>query len=369
MATRIWQVHLDESGNFESAESPILIAGLLLDSTQYGLPISALQRALRLAAPLLRYPRHAAHARSPAAYLAGYMLDGSPVGIPFFSQPVFEEASAFVRASGTISCKDAVAAISRGVMPSLTVLKQLDAELQAGATLAYSGLVVFKRACDNRMRLILAQLSINAGRDALALVGAGAPPESGESNSGDPGRYERLLSAVLERIICLLRERGGDHVVHVRVLGRDLSRSANGQRVLLGATHVNEAAEAAQSLAWPAGAERSVRFEVWRPQFFNERVHPGLVLADHISNSLFAPSMASSTWRQLTERMIHLLPMPPELPCRSLEIRLPTLAADGPPRERVRRALCGVASSPLVIRTWREDQAELWAQAVPGEQP
>jgi hypothetical protein len=103
-----------------------------------------------------------------------------------------------------------------------------------------------------------------------------------------------------------------------------------------------------------------------RPSPFASGVHPGLVLADLVANRL-RPLLRGS-WAEVRRGARHRLGVSVELPAARVYHRhLPTIAAAGPPRSRLRARLEGrhePAVPPPPGLRWTEEQAEHWIMAL-----
>lgn len=114
-----------------------------------------------------------------------------------------------------------------------------------------------------------------------------------------------------------------------------------------------------------------LRMITGRPVDLNhdQTAHPGLVLADHLSNRLFGALCSSQThgWERLKVEAGFRFAVPLETVMRGAALKdlLPGLASDGRPSAAVRGAFGGVVPPDLtnVTPPWAREQAEAWVAA------
>jgi hypothetical protein len=226
----------------------------------------------------------------------------------------------------------------------------------------------FKRTCDQEFRNLFGVLGQAFGRDKMVLVAAGSRggPLDGESAPQvHADRYLKLLGVLLERVVCLLRGEGALHQVRVRVAARGLDKALQPAAGFLSIRidHVQLCIDAALRFPWLQEERASVAFEALRPEEFDGGVHPGVVLADFVSNKFFALSSAKS-WADLEAGVTRSFGLPADARCGAVGRRLPAVAAAGETRAALVRALAGEAPARSVgSGGWEQDQSTRWLAA------
>jgi hypothetical protein len=178
-------------------------------------------------------------------------------------------------------------------------------------------------------------------------------------------RYLKLLGVLLERVVCLLRGEGALHQVRVRVAARGLDKALQPAAGFLSIRidHVQLCIDAALRFPWLQEERASVAFEALRPEEFDGGVHPGVVLADFVSNKFFALSSAKS-WADLEAGVTRSFGLPADARCGAVGRRLPAVAAAGETRAALVRALAGEAPARSVgSGGWEQDQSTRWLAA------
>lgn len=285
--------------------------------------------------------------------------------------PLFERAATAVRASEEPACKAFLAAYPAGGAPAgnkREILVAVDDFLRRVAPAEWTGLMDFKRTCDQQFRNLFAALGQAFGRDKMVLVAAasrGGLLDGDSAPQVHADRYLKLLGVLLERVVCLLRGEGALHQVRVRVAARGLDKALQPAAgpVSIRRDHVQQCIDAALQFPWLQKERASVAFEALRPEEFDGGVHPGVVLADFVSNKFFALSNSKS-WAELEAGVTRSFTLPADARCGAVDQRLPAVAAAGETRIALVRALTGEAPArSLGSGGWEQDQAARWLAA------
>lgn len=362
---QVWQLYLDETGSFSATDAGTA-GGLLVDETDRGLPVAWLREALKLVQPLSDYPPHATDLRNSAGQLAWWMLRGDPLGISWFSRPLFENARLALVRSASPAAQDFLAAVGSSRFPAWPILKRCEQVLLIEAPIELQGLRAFGMRCDRHLSQLLLRLRGAWGGRFICAVAAQLPSSVGDDDAAarHPDRYLRAVTLLLERIACLLRKSGQRHRVRVRVSARDLERPAiEGITLEVRRDHLAKCAEAATGVAFEREAMASVIFEPLHPESHDESVHPALVLADALMNRLYG-WMRMKTWSSLSGTVLSGFGLPAEAPCLSRSRRLPAFATGGPAHDFLSQVFAGEKpEATLLPEGWGKDQALRWAEA------
>lgn len=334
---RRWGLFLDETGNFSIANEPVAVGGFVFEETEVGvLPEDALRNRLRQLEPFNEYPLHATDLRMASSAVWRALRGSRPA--PSIAAPLRTLCDAVRHLAGD---RPALTAANARIAQSHPVEQRAVHDAQTEALRGAAELV--------------RRVSEVSGTDCSAMVASfnrSEPGDASEAPEFEPrDRYLRVLSVLFERIAALLGDEKDVHVVCVRAAQRGLGRD----RMI----EVRDLEAAAQA----ADARSRIRWEILPPEPYDEKVHPGLVLADVICNSLLP--LRHRTWQSVESWSVRSFGLCTVSPCFSLAMPMPSLTAAGPERTLYRAR---VANEPFDVsalpRWWGVEQAERWARVV-----
>jgi hypothetical protein len=368
---RVWQLYLDESGNFEAPNDAVLVAGVLFEGRATPQVSSALRRRLEEIFVGSPYPPHAAHHNVATSLLGGALAGHAPHG-PASERFLRGIAGALHVARGdnphSRTLRAAVARADRPQRVDLGALQTFDRWLRRTAPAAHTALIQerdLQRA--DLKRYAAEDLPKQLGRPPLLLAAWQA--NAGPLTDAD-ARYEQLYETLVERALSFIarRDDGAQLDVHLAVRHRTVPQE-----------HVEKlklAEEHASAFALLARAKRRPAIVRYKAETYHHGVAPGIVLADFAANTLYNAPVSAASWSQLAADLQGRLGLPASAGCALLPLAtaLPAVAADGPAREAVRRAADGstpAASAPAPSLAgeprWAKEQAHAWIAALHGE--
>ncbi|MFW5740130.1 MAG: hypothetical protein ACOC1F_07170, partial [Myxococcota bacterium] len=219
-----------------------------------------------------------------------------------------------------------------------------------------------------RMNSLLACLRNLFSPSESWLIGAFDP--AADATSQD--RYLTLLQALFVRVFALLR--GQQHVVHhvkTFVARRHVQLHGVPKPVQLRIKDVGDCVRRAETFPLrppaPGATDEHVRIVPWRVSRYDERVCPGIVIADYAANRLRGPLSSAPSWSELQSQATARVRVPIAAPaCMDPNSVLPAMAANGSPAAIIVDALSRTppASIPRTSPGWTADQAKQWANAV-----
>jgi hypothetical protein len=366
MARRPWQLFIDESGDFDDPTDVHVVAGLLVPAAAHPSQAAALRELLRRGLPGIPYPPHASHLNLAVGRMAATLL---ATGVDEAPRDIAECCHA---------AKEALLAAPRGVagvvrealatrrMPTFGALRSCEQWLAINRSDLHDDLRVLQARDREAMRDILART-----RDAFKAPSAMVVAAVG--HGADGAGYLALLEVLFERTLMLLRARDAQVEVRATVATRHVPMpEVARKRTPLMPAAIGQAIHAAMSFPFlPAtglGDPRVARIVAESPPRYEALVHPGVVLADFIANR--ARSAFRALDRPWVERSAHaasLLALPVDVIAQGFKAAgpLPTVAADGIARARVRAQFEGAPVPDGRSRGWRDEQAERWIAAAP----
>lgn len=362
MATETWQLFIDESGNFDDPDDRVVVAGWLLCSNDGPELVGFLRDMLDRAFPLVPYPPHANRLRCVATRVAGMLMLMSK-GVDVSGRrgvDVVRRGVAALEALDDDAAREVLDEARAGRSPSWRALRN------ASHALWHANRSVAQRLGELHwhdmevLRATLGSAPEGASRGLLAV-------EGGEAGPGED-RYLVLLETLIERALMLLREVTVRRRVWAQVLGRSLDVVAGvTRREHLRRRHVDQAIERAQRfshLATPPGGVPVVQVIATAPLGFDERTHPGTVIADILSNAGRYQLGHCSSLERLEEAMLRHVGVPLVSVCRSLSRQMPALAGSGGARRAIEQAFAGPeAATTLSGEGVVVEQANRWIEA------
>ncbi len=353
-----WSLFLDESGDFSNGVTS-WVGGVLVEASAAALGRRKLPEEFERIYGPGPYPPHASHQNIPAAAAlhaawvprgrASVLAEGALAA----ERRAELRAAADVLAAGAGS--DVLAKVRAGARPSYDDLQHADDVLQEEAPHLRHVLSHLQGERQRQMGDLVARLFGRLeGRASYvgALGDGGAPgPETAPGHVREDA-YVRALSVVAERVARL----GGDVVIDVHVLTRDVEVGGFPKPLALNAHFVRQLAEAAC-----ARVGGRVRF---RPAPAIQRYadhpsddlpfHPMLAIADWVTNRV-RPVLHKHhhSWATVTNTLVARSIAPSEAALnRRVRGRerlgpLPTIAAAGPLEAAVRDAFAGQPEGAL----------------------
>ncbi|MCC6644099.1 MAG: hypothetical protein IT374_00805 [Polyangiaceae bacterium] len=351
----IWQVFLDESGDFSRDDGTVVVAGWACHADDSPGLRAVLRRALDAAYPGQAYPPHAADLNLTAGYATARALagDGSPV---------------ILRAIGALTQDSEVgaafaAALAKRTLPRYELLRLATHRLLVHEPALASAVDKRSRAAARRALSVLS----GAPRDQCFLLGA---VDRGEGREGPEteDRYLALLEVLLERVFGLLRHTDARAEVWVHTEGRHVTDGALARMPMM-SRHVAARIRRAERFPLlppiPGSVDARVRMIPHRPSHHKATCHPGVALADLIANRCHRALRRAPTcqWRALADQLDQAVLPPSSTAMRATGRQLPSVAAAGPARRAILRAFANEPGPPLGGVGWETDQATAWISA------
>jgi hypothetical protein len=361
-----WELYVDETGDFSAPDARVCVTGLLVDESREPLPVEPLRDCLRVVYPLIPFPPHATELKQLSTFVAAYGLHGCPVDDRSFVERPFKRAYEHLMSSADPVALAFGNSLQNSAIPRREVRLACDTLLRANLPLEAAELETYGRRCHRRMADLFDTVGSLWGPKECYVVAAWDVDGGGEEFGGAPAvhadRYLRTLAVLLERVVMLLRAPEGPcQQVRLRVAVRDLHPGPGAVR----REHIGLVAAAAAGFPWlSTDVSGTVQFEPLEPERFDIRVHPGLVLADHIANRLF-PLSTEPTWVAMERAGRRAFAIPISGECRALGRDLPAFCATGSARRSIFGGLQQTAAVNLanIHPGWARDQARQWVAA------
>jgi hypothetical protein len=357
---------VDESGDFDDPEAEVAVAGVLArtyDSIQMRL---RLEQALRRAVPVGPYPPHANRLNIPAwlALAAMIRVESSDRGMRF--QRWLAPAVDVITSSGespAVQAREAVRANKeQGREVPWELVQNVDRWFRTDHISTYRTLRAASHDVDAEMVDLLRRLQANV-LDGGRCFAAGAWSGPFELAPGD--RYLALLEVLLERVFTLASaSRLPVQLIHVHVATRGVRHSRNGTLEPMVLGDVDFALRGGTT--FPTGCHPNhVQWFPRRPAHYDSAVHPGVVLADFVSNRLSRRVLCGSPdWDGVCARAGNAVGLPVAVfPRMAPGEPVPALAAAGPARRFIRDAFQGSEAMTEWedVPDWVRQQARAWA--------
>jgi hypothetical protein len=364
-----WQLYVDETGNFSSSTGDLAVAGVLVRG--YATPDLdlVLRRKLGEIFVGVPYPAHAAHHNLRSSLLWGPLHDRAVQG-PFAERfrRATEPGAALGRsavAPEAVAFRAAVASASTPKKLHYAVLGDFDRWLRrehpgAHALLSQEG---------DRQR---ADLATFLQRDLAAVLPertvtivaawqAGGPAEETPSVAAADLRYVALYESLIERAAAFVAERDRASQLWIHLAGRG---ERHGQIGRLNAAQTT-------ALHHPLLARAASPPQIYRtePRGYDERVPPGIVLADFAANALGRTLREPWSWRNVATSVQSEIGIAVQARCGLLTTlsALPAVEANGEARAALRLASEGKPAGRPQGPLWAREQARLWIDALQAE--
>lgn len=358
-----WQLFVDESGSFTPGAVGV-VAGLLVSGRDTAPALAALRTLLTQAAPNVSWPPHASTLNIAGSW-AVFAVGGAKAAIDALNRAhAIPDAEAERRAL-VVRLEEARA---RGAWNPpdrrvRTVMTEVDRWLQRRARAAYGALL--KLRDENERLRAEAQRGIGACYGGpCAVAGAWGRSDDPSEPPVDVDAYLRRLATLVERAAAALRliDTTTRHTLLVYVAARDIE-TRDGP-VPMTTAHLRRAFElAGRPRVTPA---ITVDLVPMPPQRYDRKVHPGIVVADHLANRMaYELSLAAQRdWSHVSTRVDDATGLPCELRTRGGD--LPLIAADGVFADSLRASWRGDASAPVpvpAVPPWARQQYDAWRAA------
>ncbi len=390
-----WHLFLDESGDFlEGSTWAACVAGVLVRDDAPRELAANLRTMIERAVPIAPYPLHTSHANLPPWWLAAWALADDARRAAFSKLHPREAAllpgwlaEARARLGGREDLRPFFDALDARRMPDYDTLTAVRGALAGQLPLVSRSLGVLIAHFRQRLGAMLDLLAEAYSERGCHLVAAAWFPEQDRDGELEGSRYLYTLSALFERILATLRERGPAlHRVDAHVARLEIDHptlAASRRTFLLRAADVGLAVRRAERSPLapraPSPDRAPVRIVPDVPAAYDANAHPGLVFADHLSNTLWNAmndGRAQASWSELSAcltRRVRERPPPRssdavlrfEAPVRGAPEPwplAPMVAVTGAPAEFIRAAWGATPGAQAEGPTrWARQQAERWA--------
>lgn len=367
----VWQLFVDESGSFDPGARGV-VAGLLVQGPDTEATRSSLRALLEGALPELPWPPHASTMNVAGAWAGFAMRVGRASALAARCEAAVSALSTVHPIAATDAARRevverlrrAASGASRRWTPPDRDLR--DAMVDADRWLAKNALRARGALCAIRdeaeRRRVEAQRDVarRVGASAVALVAAwGRGAELDALTAGTDGYLMRLV-ALVERAVAALKlfDDSARHTLLLYVATRDVRAAGEPPRAMT-RQHLNRVIALVEGP--PVDPRRTVDVVPMPPQRFDERAHPGIVIADHLANRLNAElaGAGGEGWSYVETRADDATGVACVLPGRG--DLLPLIAMDGAFRDVIRahwkdRALAPAPPGP----PWAAEQAARW---------
>ena len=374
MSSNTWQLFVDESGAFEKQPNrPSVVAGLLLQHENHPDLEAALRKKLSDAYPMIPYPPHATDLNMPASRVAACLVweAQSPGKRPASDKATFSACAEAIKSVRSIrhDYKDFLAVVERGGWPTWELLYATTSQMKAETLPPIRKLM---QAQDLHMGKVLDTILKNCPCCTLLASRSGLPHEQPTGID-----YMSQLRALFERVLMLLASQDPvptDLLLHIAE--RRVPNDRAGVELPIVSRDVQEAWQQAEEALF--GQSRNVRLTgvhavAQLPPAYDGNVHPGVVIADFVSNRLCGPAGDGGTSLNSLRSYVRKrtgLPMAMNRRGVTSDDPLPTVTACGRPTEAVRDAYRNLpkgASVKAVQPRWAREQAVEWIAALrPG---
>ena len=378
-----WHLYVDESGDFESRGSAVLVAGLLVREGMATECHEWLRGLLEKRVSWVPWPFHATYLRNPVMYALWSELLGHDHGYDELAlvAPVvirlLEEraAEALARARKALS-RTAEGGPRRD--PRYDDARALDNAVARDAPAERRKLLEIVGKTRERIAEVLRSLSCEEGDlETEAVLFCASESVTGDAcptEAKSPDRYMMLLECLIERVLDALLHRGGSYDVVVSALTRRIRNAVLGNLAELRLGDISQACSAAAGSTdrtLERGGAR-IRLVPGQPRTFDDSTHGGLVLADFLANHM-RPGFARP--RCLAD-LIGRVELFCSVPLRSGSPSLPHVPGSGAAREFLREVR-GPGFEPTLmegeelrkvrgINLWAIEQALAWAPQLAG---
>ena len=307
MADTEWHLFVDESGKFEDEAGNIgkkrervLIAGLLLRQ-DLATHAYLLKEAIASQLDYIPWPLHASRTRVPVMHVLWsdwrkHDHSAKDILLPWAAQAtdLFEERCPDLLEKARASLKQRPDKGKRRE-PEWEDIKIMDALLQKEAPYVHRMLAYRAASVRGLISGEIQRFGLNQKARSGALLFTAGEAELGDAVPGSSDRtdrYRTLLTFLLERIVAVLLQPTNDntstHRIAVRVLTRHVTQTGWKKGCKLQPPHLADLATSVTGSSSRTKTQGScaVTLLPWETPDFDENAHPGLVMADYLSNDL-----------------------------------------------------------------------------------
>jgi hypothetical protein len=359
-----WTLFVDETGHFDDGDRGA-VAGLLVRMEVTQGTVDRWRRRLGVTFPLVTYPMHSTDLRIPATYVAAALRVGSHPSEP--EQELVNVCARAVAAVKAATDTEIIAfreSVARGRKIVRKQLERCTEWLSLQRIRLRPIMDLEARHREDLANHTIAPLVRSLGPGGCCLIGAGRGYST--SYGEDDGAvaftdgYLLRLAILFERVTGLLSFLPQEpHRVTVHVLERDIEN----RRYVLGQADVEEAVRVGGQNALPLRPD--VTFDVRPIVPYDADVHPGLVFADFISNTMLGSLSQTYTWRSVQDHAANALRLPITLDRLRCVIPLPSIAAEGTAQNCIRTQATGNAVTPAGwLAPWAHEQMRRWLEAL-----
>ena len=289
---RRWDLYIDESGKFNDSSDTAIIGAVASCGSDDPVVLARFRETVRRSAPLVPWPFHRWLATKAVMYpLWRQQRPEVDVG------DTLEEACRGALAIWEEKCPRTLSnvrdCIDDGDEPSSEDLDKLKTRLKVEANSTWEILEArSQRVCATLGECFRSVASVDGGTEGCEssvvsfLVGEST---TGDAEEGEGDRYLNMLTGLLERVGDVFSRLDGQQVItihpatrwvrHPRIPGRhDLSRA-----------HIKDACERIEHNfeGESESGRRRIRFSIGKIWRYDDKVAPGIVMADSVANYLF----------------------------------------------------------------------------------
>lgn len=355
-----WTLYVDETGKFDDPEDTCAVVGFLVAVEDEAAFAQVLKKSLEQVYPRTPYPPHATDLWQPSTVLAGWILTHDRAPDPRADGAALDRLGAYALEAPRPELSGFQAAIAERRMPTRDEALKADAILETAAGADFDAVRDYGEVLRKRRKELFHLLAQGLGR-GRGFISESAEPREFTSAEGEPrDRYLRLLTILLERVLCFLRR---PRPVRLSLWVAERGRMDEKRKV--SAADVAYALERAR--AHPRLAANLLEVEAGPIEVQDYRrptVSPGIVIADAVGN-LTRLLARSRSWPAYVKDARRRVALPFDAATGSDGTILPAVTPTGPSRAALWAHLAGtpVPGASDAEPGWALDQLSLWIAA------